>query len=152
MTAIKRADFPLPDVTDERTAEFFAGATRGELVIPRCVACGAFCWYPEPSCPRCGAPELTWTRVSGRGRLYSWAVVQRAFLPAFEEMVPFVTGLVALDEDPAVRLVSFVVECDPAGLVADQPLEVTFRPLSFPTVPGKSVTVPMFVPASTARP
>ena len=34
--AIKRAEFPLPDVEDELTAEFFAGAARGELVIPRC--------------------------------------------------------------------------------------------------------------------
>ena len=32
--AIKRADFPLPDLDDKRTAEFFAGAARGELVDP----------------------------------------------------------------------------------------------------------------------
>ena len=38
---------------------------------------------------------------------------ERAFLPAFEEMVPFVTGLVALEDDPAVRIVSYVVDCDP---------------------------------------
>jgi len=31
--AIKRADFPLPDVADALTGEFFAGAARGELVI-----------------------------------------------------------------------------------------------------------------------
>jgi uncharacterized OB-fold protein len=145
--AIERDDFPLPDVTDERTAEFFAGAARGELVVPRCDACGAFCWYPEQRCPRCAGSAFTWAPVSGKGRLYSWAVVRRAFLPAFEEMVPFVTGLVALDEDAAVRIVSYVVDCEPAELVADQRLEVTFRPLSFPTVPGRSVTVPMFVPA-----
>jgi uncharacterized OB-fold protein len=74
-------------------------------------------------------------------------VVRRAFLPAFEEMVPFVTGLVALDEDPAVRIVSYVVDCEPDALTADQPLEAVFRPLSFPTVPDTAVTVPMFVPA-----
>ena len=144
---ITREDFPLPDVDDERTAGFFAGAARGELVIPRCDGCGAWCWYPESECPRCGKGAFTWTAVSGRGRLYSWAVVRRAFLPAFEEMVPFVTELVALEEDPAVRIVSYVVDCDPVMLVADQPLEVVFRPLSFPTVPGRSVTVPMFAPA-----
>ena len=27
---------------------------------------------------------------------------------------------------------------------ADEPVRVTFRPLSFPTVPNKSVIVPMF--------
>jgi uncharacterized OB-fold protein len=61
-------------------------------------------------------------------------------------MVPFVTALVALEEDPAVRIVTYVVDCEPEALAADLPLEVVFRPLSFPTVPGRSVPVPMFVP------
>src|SRR5205085_11127178 len=106
--AIKRTDFPLPDVTDERTAEFFAGARRGQLVIPRCDSCGALCWYPMTECDRCDGTAFTWMPVSGRGRLFSWAVVQRAFLPAFADAVPFVSGLVALDEDPRVRVVSYI--------------------------------------------
>ena len=145
--ALKRADFPLPDLDDERTAEYFAGAERGELVLPRCDSCARLVWYPAKACPYCGGAIFTWTAVNGRGRLYSWAVVRRAFLPAFEAMVPFVTALVALDEDPAVRLVTYVVDCDPDALAADLPLEAVFRPLSFPTVPDKQVTVPMFVPA-----
>jgi uncharacterized OB-fold protein len=145
--ALKRADFPLPDLTDERTAEYFAGAARGELVLPRCGDCHRLVWYPEEECPSCGGRTFTWTRVSGRGRVFTWAVVRRAFLPAFEEMVPFVTALVALDEDPRVRIVSYVVDCDPDALAADLPVEAVFRPLRFPTVPDRSVTVPMFVPA-----
>jgi uncharacterized OB-fold protein len=145
--AVGRDDFPLPDLADERIAEFFAGAARGELVIPRCDGCGRLVWYPKERCPNCGGQVFTWTVVSGRGRLFSWAVVRRAFLPAFEELVPFVTALVSLEEDPAVRVVSYVVDCEPESLVADQPVTAVFRPLSFPTVPGKSVTVPMFVPA-----
>jgi uncharacterized OB-fold protein len=145
--AIKRADFPLPDVEDPLTAEFFAGAARGELTIPFCVACDAWVWYPEPSCPRCEG-ELEWRATSGRARLFSWAVVQRPFLPAFAEMIPFVTALVALEEDPAVRIVTYIVDADPGALVADVPLSVTFRPLSFPTVPDREVVVPMFGPAA----
>jgi uncharacterized OB-fold protein len=141
--AIKRAEFPLPDVEDPLTAEYFAGAARGELVVPRCEACDRWIWYPEPACPGCGGVPV-WTATSGRGRLFSWAVVHRAFLPAFAEMVPFVTALVALEEDPAVRLVTYVVDVDPGALAADLPLEVTFRPLAFPTVPDRSVVVPMF--------
>ena len=142
--AIKREDFPLPDDDDPVTAPFFAGAASGELLIPRCDACGEFVWYPAPSCP-CGAEGTpVWTAVSGRATLFSWAVVQRAFLPAFEDMVPFVTALVALEEDARVRLPTYIVDADPASLTADQPVEVDFRPLSFSTVPGKSVVVPMF--------
>jgi uncharacterized OB-fold protein len=145
--ALKRVDFPLPDLSDERTAEYFAGAARGELMIPRCDACGRLVWYPEPRCPACDGESFTWTPVSGRGRVFSWTVVRRAFLPAFEEMVPFVTALVALEEDPAVRVVSYIVDVEPEALTADMPVRVVFRPLRFPTVPDRSVPVPMFVPA-----
>jgi len=146
--ALKRADFPLPDLTDERTAEYFAGAARGELVLPRCDSCNRFVWYPEEECPHCGAGSFTWTRVSGRGRVFTWTVVRRAFLPAFEEMVPFVTALVSLEEDPAVRIVSYIVDCEPDALAADLPVEAVFRPLQFATVPDRSVPVPMFVQAA----
>jgi uncharacterized OB-fold protein len=143
--AIKRADFPLPDVDDELTNEFFAGAARNELMIPRCTDCDAWVWYPEPSCPSCGG-ALRWQPTSGTGRLFSWAVVRRPFLPAFADMIPFVTALVALEEAPEVRIVTYVVDVDPGELRADLPLDVTFRLLAFPTVPDRSVAVPMFAP------
>jgi uncharacterized OB-fold protein len=141
--AIKRDDFPLPDIDDPITAPFFASAARGELVITRCDTCGDYVWYPQDACPRDGG-SLTWTAVSGRGSLFTWAVVRRAFLPAFEDRVPFVTALVALEEDPAVRLCTYIVGTAPEDLVADAPVAVEFRPLEFTTVPGKSVVVPMF--------
>jgi uncharacterized protein len=141
--AIRRDDFPLPDVTDPLTAPFFAGAARGELVITHCDACDEYVWYPQPQCPRCNGP-LTWKPVTGRGSLFSWATVRRAFLPAFADRVPFVTALVALEEDPAVRLATYLVDADPETLRADERVRVTFRPLTFSTVPGKSVVVPMF--------
>jgi uncharacterized protein len=141
--AIKRDDFPLPDVDDPLTAPFFAGAAREELLITRCDTCREYVWYPQGACPRDGGP-LTWTAVSGRGTLFSWAVVRRPFLPAFDDRVPFVTALVALAEDPAVRLCTYVVDTASEELVADAAVAVSFRPLAFTTVPGRSVVVPMF--------
>jgi len=144
--AIKRADFPLPDVDDPLVAPYFAAAARGELVVTRCAACDRHVWYPPERCPDCGGP-VEWVAVSGRGALFSWAVVHRPFLPAFDDKVPFVSALVAIDEDPAVRIVSYVVDADPEALQPDMPLAVTFRPLTFTTVPDRSVMVPMFTPA-----
>jgi uncharacterized OB-fold protein len=145
--AIKRADFPLPDTDDPLTAPFYAGAARGELMLPWCATCQGYVWYPEAACPRDGG-EPVWTRVSGRATLFSWAVVRRAFLPAFEDKVPFVTALVALEEDPSVRLPTYIVDAPPASLVPDARVAVQFRPLSFATVPDRSVIVPMFAPVS----
>src|SRR6476469_337471 len=137
--AIKRADFPLPDATDPLTAEFFAGAARGELVIPRCGECGRYVWYPAAECPDCASVGIRWVPVSGDATLFSWAVVRRPVLPAFESMVPLVTALVALVEDPAVRLCTYIVDTEPDSLGADAAVHVTFRPLSFPTVPDRTV-------------
>lgn len=135
------AGFPLPDVSWEPAAPFWAGAARGELVVPRCPSCDVWRWYPH------GHPHpLTWERVSGRATLFSWVVVTHPFLPAFADLVPFVTGLVAIDDAPGVRLATRIVDAEPASLDFDQPLEVVFRPLSFPGVDG-TVPAPLFRPA-----
>ena len=112
-------------------------------MAPRCGSCARWCWYPEAACPACGG-ELAWTATTGRGSLFSWVVVERAFLPAFADMVPFVTALVALEEDPAVRIVTLLVDVDPSVLAPDQTMEAVFRPLAFATVPDRAVVVPMF--------
>lgn len=139
------ADFPLPDVTWEPTREFWNGAARGELLITRCDACGRYVWYPEPPCRSCGGTRLTWTPVSGRGTLFSWSVLHHAWIPQFKEQLPFVTGLVALQEDPAVRLVSYIVGCSHADLRCEMPVRVVFRPLRYPGVAGE-VIAPLFRP------
>jgi len=136
----------LPDVSFEPTRGFWEAAQREELAIPRCAACNRFTWYPAPRCAHCGADELTWTRVSGRGTLFSWTLVTRALFKAFADKAPYVTGLVALIDDPAVRLVTTLVDCDPESLRADQPVVVTFRALEFPG-DSTSVLAPMFTPA-----
>ena len=140
-----RSDFPLPDVDWEPTRDVWAAAAEGRLVIPRCEACRRLAWYPDGICRACGEKQFAWTPVSGRGRLFSWSVVRHAFIPQFEAIVPFVTGLVTLDEDPAVRLVTLVVDCDMDALRADQPVHAVFRPLAFAGI-ERRVMAPMFTP------
>jgi uncharacterized OB-fold protein len=137
--------FPLPDRTCELTNTFWERAAQRQLAIPRCDGCGAYVWYPEPECPACNGETLTWVPMSGRGTLYSWVVVHHAFLPAFAGKVPFVPALVALEEDPAVRVVTSMVDCAPEDLVGDMPVSVVFRPMTFAGVEGE-VLAPMFRP------
>ncbi len=144
-----REGFPLPDTDWPPAAEFWAGAARHELLIPRCENCDRYQWYPQDSCPRCGASSWTWTKMSGRASLFSWVVVTHAFLAEYAGMVPYVTGLVALEEDPSVRLVTRIVDADPSELAFDQRLEVTFAPISFTGVRGE-VTAPLFRPSRTS--
>jgi hypothetical protein len=140
--------FPLPDVDWPPAAPFWAGAARGVLVMPRCTTCGTLNACGESRCRRCDASTFAWEELSGNGTLFSWTVVRRPFLPQFAEMVPFVTGLVALAEDPHVRLATRVVDADPGQLTVDMPVTVVFRPLRFPGV-EREVPAPLFTPAAT---
>jgi len=136
--------FPFPELDWEGTRPFWKGAARGELVIPRCRACSAFVWYPRERCRACRSANLAWTRVSGRAALFSYTVVHDVFVKPFAELVPYATGLVVLAEDPAVRLATLLVDCDPAALRIGQPLRAVFRPLPFS---GPEVLAPLFTPA-----
>jgi uncharacterized OB-fold protein len=139
-------DFPLPDTEWEPARPFWDAAARRELAIPRCESCSRFVWYPKSECPSCGGDAFTWTPVSGRGRLFSWSVVRQPFLPQFASLVPYAPALVALDEDPAVRLVTRIVDCDADALEIDMAMRVVFGELSFPDR-AKRVAAPFFTPA-----
>ena len=110
-----------------------------------CSGCRRYVWYPRERCPHCGATSMPWEAVSGRGTLFSWAFVERALFAPFADRVPYVTGLVALVEDPAVRVVTDVLDCDPHALQVDMPVRVVFRDLSFPGDAAR-VRAPFFVP------
>lgn len=149
--SLTRPDFPLPDLHWPPTREFWSAAARGELALPRCEGCGRLHWYPEERCRHCGASRHRWERMSGRGTLFTWVVVRQAFLPQLRDQIPFVTGLVALAEDPSVRLATRIVDCEPTALSIDMPLEVVFRPLSFAGV-ERQVLAPVFRPAAQSSP
>jgi uncharacterized OB-fold protein len=138
--------FPLPDVEQPATRGFWDAAANGELAIPRCTDCGRWNWYPREACAGCGGAHMPWTATAGRGTLFSWAVVERAWVKAFREQAPYVTGLVSLSEDPAVRIVTRIVDCPAQELRFEMPMRAVFRPLSFAGVPGE-VIAPLFVPA-----
>jgi uncharacterized OB-fold protein len=139
--------FPLPDPEWEPTRGFFAAAARGELAIPRCEACGRLCWVPPEACPACGAASLAWHVVSGRGALFSWAVVERAWVKEYRPIAPYTTGIVTLEEDPSVRLVTLVVDAEPEALRAGLPMQAVFRPLPYPDA-SADVPVPQFRPVA----
>jgi uncharacterized OB-fold protein len=140
------ASFPFPDLDWEPTRGFWSAAARGELAIPRCAACATWVWYPSERCPGCGGASMPWTRASGRGTLFSFAVVRRAWVAPFDGLAPYATGLVALEEDPSVRLVTLLVDCEPEELAVDMPLRAVFRPLPFSAAP-REVIAPLFAPA-----
>jgi uncharacterized OB-fold protein len=130
-----RPEFPLPDVDEPLTGGFWEAAARGVLAMPR-TPDGRWHWYPKRT-------DVEWVPVSGRGTVFSWSEVHQVFLPAFADQVPFLTGLVALEEDPSLRVATRFVDCD--SIAIGDAVEVTFRPMRFATVDGE-VQAPFFRP------
>jgi uncharacterized protein len=89
---------PLPKPSPT-SRPYWEAAKRHELQLQHCGACGAFIYYPRPRCPTCMSDNLTWERVSGRGKLYSYTIVRRASTRSFADG-PYVLAIVELDEGP----------------------------------------------------
>ena len=88
-------------------------------------------------CPDCGSLEFEVAELSGRGSLYSFAVLHHPQHPAFD--YPVLAALVELDE--GIRLVSNLVDVDAAAIEIGMPLVVDFAE----TADG--CAVPIFRPA-----
>jgi uncharacterized OB-fold protein len=129
------AQFLLPDVEDPDASEFWAGCARGELLVQACANCGLRRVPPRPMCPRCRSLKFRWDEMSGRGTIWSFIVPHPPLLPAYQELAPYNVIVVALDEDPALRMVGNLVagaegpinEIDPATIRIGERVRVVFQ-------------------------
>jgi uncharacterized OB-fold protein len=126
---------PLPQIS-AAMAPFFEAARRKELVVQRCRGCGALRFPARDRCSACLARDADWAPVSGRGKIFSLAVMHQVYHPGFASEVPYAVVLVELDEGP--RLISNVVGCPPGELRVGMPLEVVFEAVT------PEVTLPKF--------
>jgi len=127
----------LPPVNEEN-APFWEGARRGELCVPRCRDTGRLFFPPRARSPYGSRATPEWVVVSGCGTIWSFVVPHPPLLPGFSELAPYNVVLVALDEEPRVRLVGNLVarpggainEVDPARIEIGARVRVVFEPVS----------------------
>ena len=134
--ALTETSRPVP-VPDETSAPFFEGAARGELMLQRCGACGAFMWPVRPRCVECFSGDVSWAPATGRGEIYSFVVVHQRY-PGFEK--PYVIATVETPE--GVRFNTSIVGAEPGELEVGAPVEVVFELVS------DEVVVPKFKPVT----
>jgi uncharacterized OB-fold protein len=84
-------------------------AARGELAIQRCRACRRWIHFPEGSCPACGSADLTFEPVSGQGKVETFSVIHKSFVPAFQGREPYVIAWIGLPEQAGLRVFGNVV-------------------------------------------
>ncbi|MFM1654140.1 Zn-ribbon domain-containing OB-fold protein [Brevibacillus sp. B_LB10_24] len=111
---------PKPLIDDD-SRPYWEGLKRGELLIQRCGDCNQSIFYPRALCPHCFSERVSWEKASGRGRIYSYTVVHRAFGP-YE--TPYVVAIVELEE--GVRMMTRILG-DREKIAIDNRVEVTFE-------------------------
>jgi len=119
------ADMPAPSVTRE-TLPFWRAAAEHRLVVQACAACGQMRHPPGPTCPACRAFAHRWQEVTGRGTVYTYTIVHQPFLPSLAAHVPYVVAAVQLDEAPSVRLITNLVDVDPARVTVGLAVELVW--------------------------
>jgi uncharacterized OB-fold protein len=128
---------PLPQKQPEN-APLWEGLARHEFRVPQCDDCGAWNWVPYPACRECLSENLTWTRVSGEGTLFTYTIVHRG-LGAFHEDVPYVVALVQMDVTGGKRgviVLGDIVGVPHEDLRIGMPLKMTFKDIE-----GEDVTL-----------
>jgi uncharacterized OB-fold protein len=132
---------PLPTPSPE-SKRYWDGCRAHELWLPFCRSCESFYFYPRDFCPACFGWDIEWRKTSGRGRVYTYAIQHRAYHPAWQDEVPYVTALVQLDEGPRVYTNLVGIDPDPTQIRCEMPVEVTFDDVT------EEITLPKFRPAA----
>ena len=137
---------PMPDF-ESPLAPFWRAAQDGELLLPGCTVCGRLDWYPQGLCRTCSSTDIRWKTLSGDARLFSWTTVTRALDARLAAIVPYVSAIVVLAEDPASRLVTRLVDVQPDTLCAELAVRARFVDLGYPTL-AIGLIAPLFAPAA----
>jgi uncharacterized protein len=119
---------PVP-VPDPISQFYWDAAKSGVLAIQGFPEIGVLQHPPSPVPEVPGGAEGTpvAVNVSGRGTLFAYTILHQPFHPGFVDAVPLIIGLTELDDAPGVRILTNVVEADPAELRCGLPMEVVFE-------------------------
>jgi uncharacterized protein len=126
----ERGPFPVPDVTEIDSTEWWRACARGQYVMQRCVTCGAFRYPPKPICHRCRSQDHRWELLSGRGTVYSYAVVTHPAHADLARVVPYVVAVVELADADGERVVGRLLDADPGEVRIGAAVSVEFEDVS----------------------
>jgi uncharacterized OB-fold protein len=126
---------PLP-APDDLTRFHWDAAAEHRLLLRRCRSCSTLQYPPELCCLHCQAEEFELAEATGRGVIYSYAVVDRPLHAGFVDSLPYVVALVELDDQPGLRMLTNLVDMPPATpLSCGMPVEVVFEDRGAVTLP-----------------
>ncbi|TDH48008.1 3-ketoacyl-CoA thiolase [Mycobacterium eburneum] len=115
---------PLPQPT-LASAEFWASGADSVLRVARCRDCSTWLHPRPPLCSHCGSRDIVMAPTSGRGTVVACTVNHQQWLATMPP--PYVIAIIALAEDPSLRITSNVVGCDPDEVAIGSAVRVLFE-------------------------
>ncbi|MGI6452382.1 MAG: Zn-ribbon domain-containing OB-fold protein [Syntrophomonadaceae bacterium] len=91
------------------------------LWLQYCPECLRYIFYPRHLCPFCFSSALKWQPATGKGKLYSYTVVE---VPGagFDQKVPYIYAIVELDE--GVRMAANLYNCSITQVEVNMPVKI----------------------------
>lgn len=139
VTGTQAEPYRMPPLLTGLNREFWTSGADGTLKIMRCADCRRFLHPPTPACRYCRGRNTAYEPVSGRGAVASYTINHQRWSPT-ATTEPYIIGLVQLEEQDDLRLITNIVNCPIEDVRVDLPVRVLFRPLD-------DVTLPLFEPA-----
>lgn len=123
------------------TDQFWAFVADGEFRLPKCDGCDNWRWYPLPLCERCGTPDFEWVLAPTTGKLFSYSIVHHNFLPPSGSVtLPYLVGLVELDDAVGMRFVADIVAPEGQTPRVDDPVHLVMTIVDGRNLPVFAIT------------
>jgi uncharacterized OB-fold protein len=94
------------------------------LIGSRCRACEAYGFPKQVRCEKCGSDDVEPHQFAGGGTVLTTTTVYEA-PRGFAEQVPYVAGLIRLDEGPVVA--TMITDMDPEDVTTGMRVEMVTR-------------------------
>jgi uncharacterized OB-fold protein len=131
-------DSALLPFIDPINEPFWRGCREGILRLQQCPTTGRLIFPPRPLNPWSPREKAVWTEVSGRGTIWSVIEPHPPLMLNFTALAPYNVIVVALEEDPTIRLIGNLVpeagaminEISYDEIEIDTPVQAVFEQLN----------------------
>ena len=114
---------PLP-IINEDNAPYWEYCRKHELRMQKCEGCGHIRFPVSILCPKCHSMDAVWTKLSGRGKVFSYIVFRVPYIDSYKDDIPYTVVIVQLEEGP--RMESNLIVPDLEDIRIDMPVKVYF--------------------------
>jgi len=134
---------PLPtfDLNNSISQGYWQASKEQKLSLQYCDDCQHWQHFPKQHCEHCKNPKLSYKAVSGQGKVATFSIVEKSFVPGFQGTEPYAIAWIELSEQEGLMVFGNILNTDLNSIHIDMPVEVIFENREgFGTIPNFTKT------------